>query len=197
MRSTSLNTCEIHLASQDLLSLCTCQRAFLQLLPPGPYRPRRVSSRRQPSTGSRRARRIFVAISGIACKFIPERFAVFFSPDFASFRAFPRGLGPAWRETFAPRGAAGPDWRRAGSNRQPQRCKRCALPIELRPRIGLDHRLAIACRPATHRSGAAGTRSTTRAVSLRKSQIVNRRSHWAWLESNQRPCPYQGHALAN
>ena len=78
-------------------------------------------------------------------------------------------------------------WRRSDSNRRHLACKASALPTELRPRTDLrftiyDLRLL---RPECELVARAN----------RKSSIVN--PNWAWLESNQRPHPYQGCALTS
>ena len=73
-------------------------------------------------------------------------------------------------------------WRRAGSNRRPSGCKPDALPTELRPRA------------IVFSTGRGKARRRRAAVSgSRKSTIPQ----WAWLESNQRPHPYQGCALTS
>ena len=84
------------------------------------------------------------------------------------------------------------DWRRPGSNRQPPRCKRGALPIELRPRkhfgFGIyDFGFGRAGELPGHSWGL---------LKNPKSEIQNPKFlEWAHLDSNQGPQPYQGCAL--
>jgi hypothetical protein len=70
-------------------------------------------------------------------------------------------------------------WSRPGSNRQPPRCKRGALPIELRPR----------CFRERHRHLVRHARDRQPA----QPQAVE----WAREDSNLGPRPYQGRALTN
>ena len=72
-----------------------------------------------------------------------------------------------------PSGTSEAGWRRADSNRQPRRCKRRALPVELRPR--LDCRFPIGdCRL----NGNTGTCSASNQIAacVAQSEIANRQS---------------------
>jgi hypothetical protein len=68
-------------------------------------------------------------------------------------------------------------WRRTGSNRGPPACKAGALPAELRPQ-GLALTVMLSCM-FTVSPGSTG------------------RIWWVWLDSNQRPPPYQDGALTS
>ena len=70
-------------------------------------------------------------------------------------------------------------WRRPGSNRQPPRCKRGALPIELRPLCPVG-----SCRSSWQ-------------YLLPPADCCCHLSKWAYLDSNQGPQLYQSCALAN
>jgi hypothetical protein len=72
-------------------------------------------------------------------------------------------------------------WSWPGSNRRPPACKAGALPAELQPHSIADFPIAD-CRFWT--------------IGNRKSPIENDK-WWAWVESNYRPHPYQGCALAS
>ena len=77
------------------------------------------------------------------------------------------------------------EWSRAGSNRQPPRCKRGALPIELRPRFLVRFRLGeessgglyaqrYACHAFTTVS-IAGNNERQAAKTPRRGQEINHR----------------------
>ncbi len=107
---------------------------------------------------------------------------------------------PATSKADSPLGLFGRiEWRRPGSNRQPPGCKPGALPVELRPRRNCGLRIddcGLKSGQATE-PGVKGQLDWDLSDCIRQSEIRNPQSNWAWLDSNQRPRPYQGRALAN
>ena len=75
-------------------------------------------------------------------------------------------------------------WSWSGSNRRPPECKSGALPAELQPHFWN--------RAQRHQTPVRSSEAPNRSLTL----PARFPAWWAWVDSNYRPHPYQGCALA-